>query len=85
MFTRAGDIINVVFVREPCNLFNPSCVKVCLRGQVCIHFLRYLVARISSIINQLGTLRENSVKCSIFCVLCNYDEKTLIKRVNGRR
>ena len=24
--TRAGD--NVVFVREPCNLFDPSCVKV---------------------------------------------------------
>ena len=26
MFTRAGD--NVVFVREPCNLFDPSCMKV---------------------------------------------------------
>ena len=26
MFARAGD--NVVFVREPCNLFDPSCVKV---------------------------------------------------------
>ena len=37
MFTKKGD--NVVFVREPCNLFNPSCVKVSLFvGQVCIHF-----------------------------------------------
>ena len=26
MFARSGD--NVEFVREPCNLFNPSCVKV---------------------------------------------------------
>ena len=26
MFARAGD--NVVFVREPCNLLDPSCVKV---------------------------------------------------------
>ena len=26
MFARAGD--NVIFVREPCNLFEPSCVKV---------------------------------------------------------
>ena len=25
-FAREGD--NVVFVREPCNLFDPSCVKV---------------------------------------------------------
>ena len=72
MFARAGDIINVVFVREPSNLFNPSCVKVYLRGQVCIHCLRYLVARVTSIINRLGTLPENAVKCSIFCVLCNY-------------
>ena len=26
MFAREGD--NVVFVREPCNLFDPSCMKV---------------------------------------------------------
>ena len=26
MFAREGD--NIVFVRKPCNLFNPSCVKV---------------------------------------------------------
>ena len=26
MFARAGD--NVVFVREPCNLFDSSCMKV---------------------------------------------------------
>ena len=37
MFARAEDIINVVFVREPSNLFNPSCVKVGLPGQVCIY------------------------------------------------
>ena len=30
MFARAGD--NVVFVRERCNLVDPSCVKVGLRG-----------------------------------------------------
>ena len=32
MFARAGD--TVVFVMDPCNLFNPSCMKVGLRGQV---------------------------------------------------
>ena len=36
MFAREGD--NVVFVREPCKLFDPSCVKVGLRGQVCIQY-----------------------------------------------
>ena len=51
MFARAGD--NVVFVREPCNLFEPSCVKVGLQGQVCIHCLGYLEARVASIINPL--------------------------------
>ena len=64
MFARAGD--NVVFVREPCNLFDPSCVKVSLRGQVCIHCLEYLEARVASIINLLGTLPQNAVKCSVF-------------------
>ena len=63
MFAR-GD--NVAFVREPCNLFNPSCVKVGPRGQVCIHCLGYLEARDASIINQLGTRPENAVKCSVF-------------------
>ena len=63
---------NVVYVREPCNLFDPSCVKFGLRGQVCIHCLGYLEARVASIINQLGTLPENcsEMQC-IFCVLCN--------------
>ena len=71
MFARAGD--NVVFVREPCNLFDPSCMKVGLRRQVCIHCLGYLEARVASIINPLETLPENAVKCSVFfCVLCNY-------------
>ena len=32
MFARAGE--NVVFVREPCNLFDSCCVKVGLRVQV---------------------------------------------------
>ena len=49
---------NVVFVREPCNLFDPSCVKVGLRGQVCIHCLGYLDARFASIINPL--LRDSA-------------------------
>ena len=62
MFARAGE--NVVFVREPGNLFDPSCVKVGLRGQVCIHGLGYLEARVASIINPLGILPENAVKCS---------------------
>ena len=30
MFVRAGD--NVVFVKDPCNLFDPSCVKVGLHA-----------------------------------------------------
>ena len=64
MFARAGN--NVVFVREPCNLLDPSCVKVGLRGQVCIHCLAYLEARVKSIINPLGALPENAVKCSVF-------------------
>ena len=70
MFARAGD--NVVFVREPCNLFDPSCVKVGLCRQVCIHFWGYLEVRVASIITLLGTLFENAVKCSVFCILCNY-------------
>ena len=34
MFAR-GD--NVVFVREPCNLFDPSCVKVGLLQYRCVY------------------------------------------------
>ena len=34
MFAR-GD--NVVFVREPCNLFNPSCIKIGLSHDRCIN------------------------------------------------
>ena len=64
MFARAGD--NVVFVREPFNLFDPSCMKVGLRGQVCIQCLGYLEARVTSNINLLGTLPENAVKCSVY-------------------
>ena len=68
MFAGGGD--NVVYVREPCNLFDSSCVKVGLRGQVCIHCLGYLEARVAFIINQLGTLPGNA--CIFLCVLCNY-------------
>ena len=64
MFARAGD--NEVFLREPCNLFDPSYVKVVLPGQLCIHCLGYLEARVASIINPLGTPPENEVKCSVF-------------------
>ena len=65
LFARAGD--NVVFVREPGNLFDPSCVKVGLCGQVCsIHCFGYLESRVTSIINLLGTLPGNAVKCSVF-------------------
>ena len=64
MFARVGD--NVVFVRETCNMFDPSCVKVGPRGHVCTCSLGYLEARIASIINPLGTLPENAVKCSVF-------------------
>ena len=35
MFARAGD--NVVSVREPCNLFDPSCVKVGLSRDRCVY------------------------------------------------
>ena len=68
MFAREGD--NVVFVREPCNLFVPSCVKVGL--------LRIGVA---SNINPLGTLPENAVKCSVFLrimqLLCHICDITM--------
>ena len=37
MFSRAGD--NVVFVREPCNLFDPSCVKVGLFVDRCVYIV----------------------------------------------
>ena len=60
MFARAGD--NVVFVRESGKLFDPSYVKVGLRGHVCTHCLGYLEARVTSNINPLGTLLENAVK-----------------------
>ena len=35
MFAREGD--NVVFVREPCNLFDPSCMKVGLLQDRCVY------------------------------------------------
>ena len=35
MSARAGD--NVVFVRKPCNLFDPSCVKVGLFVDRCVY------------------------------------------------
>ena len=36
MFARAGD--NVVFVRETCNMFDPSCVKVGL-ADMCVYIV----------------------------------------------
>ena len=36
-----------------------------------MHFWGYLEARVESIINPLGTLLEDPVECSVFCVLCN--------------
>ena len=68
---RVGD--NIVFVREPGNPFNLSCVKVglLLDSCVCIFWV-HLEAKVTSIINPLGTLPENAVKCSVFCILCNY-------------
>ena len=50
---------NVVFVREPGNMFDPSCLKVgLLRGRcVYIHYIFcHLAARVAFIINLLGTL-----------------------------
>ena len=60
MFARTGD--NVVFVREPCNLFDPSCVKVVLSRTGVYTLWGYLEARVASIINRLGTLLQNPVK-----------------------
>ena len=53
---REGD--NVVFVREPDNLFDPTCLKVGLSWDRCvyIHFGGHLEARVVFIINPLGTL-----------------------------
>ena len=53
MFAREED--NVVFVTEPCDLFDPSCVKVCLARIGVYTFWGYYI-------NPLGTLLENSVK-----------------------
>ena len=64
MFAREGD--NVVFVREPCNLFDPRCAKVGLSRTDVYTFLVYLEPRVASIRNLLGTLLENPVKCSVF-------------------
>ena len=47
MFARAED--NIVFGRQPGTLFDPSYMKVGLRGQVCIHCLGYLEASVASI------------------------------------
>ena len=45
MFARAGD--NVVFVREPCNLFDSSCMKVGPRGHVYYKSVRYSARKCS--------------------------------------
>ena len=70
MFARAGD--NVVFVRGD---LQPVRSKLCegwpprtgvytlfevFRGQSHVYY------------KSLGTLTENAVKCSVFCVLCIY-------------
>ena len=82
MFAREGD--NIVFVREPCNLFDPSCVKVGLLRTGVYTFLGYLEARVASIINPLGTLLETPVKCNVFLrimqLLCNICDITMNRR-----
>ena len=71
MFARAGDY--VVFVREPCNLFDPTCVKVGL-SRTGVHTL-FRVFRGQSRVyykSVRDSARKSSEKCSVFCVLCNY-------------
>ena len=50
---RVGD--NVVFVREPRNPFDPSCVKVGLSQISFVYVFGHLEARVASIIYLLGT------------------------------
>ena len=71
MFTRAGD--NVLVVREPCNLFDPSCVKVGLRGQVCIYILGGIRGQSRVYYKSVrdSAQKSSEMQC-IFCVLCNY-------------
>ena len=64
MFTRAGD--NVVVVREPCNLFDPQLCEGRPSRTGVYTFWEVLEGRVASIINLLGTLPENAVKCSVF-------------------
>ena len=71
MIARAGD--NVVFVREPCNLFDPSCVKVGLQTGV---YTLFGVFRGQSRI-YYKSVWDSARKCSemqciFLCVLCNY-------------
>ena len=67
IFARAGD--NVVVVRETCNLFELSCVKVGLSWTGCIHCLGYLEARVAS----YKSVRDSARKCSeIHCIFVYY-------------
>ena len=75
MFARAGD--NVVFVREPCSMFDPSCMKVGLsQTGVSRVYTLFGVFRGQSRV-YYKSIRDSAQKCSemqcIFAFLCNYD------------
>ena len=66
MFARAGD--NVVFVREPYNLFDPSCIKVGLSGTGM--YTLFGVFRGQSLV-YYKSVRDSARKCSeMQCILC---------------
>ena len=94
MFAKTGD--NVVFVREPCNLFDPSCVKVGLsqtgvytflgvfRGQNRVYYISVMdSARKSSEIHvflRIMQLLRNICDITMNQSYCRVNER----RKNGR-
>ena len=66
--TREGD--NVVFVRDPGNLFNSSWVKVSLSRTGVYTYFCHLEAKVTSILNLLG--RDSARKSSVNAVYFAY-------------
>ena len=71
MFVREGE--NVVLVRKPCNMLDPSCMKVGLSQNRCVYIWGVFEDTVASSINPLKILLKNPVKNAVyFCVFCNY-------------
>ena len=68
MFARAG--YNVVFVKEPCNLFDPSCVKVDLSRTGVYTFLGVFRGQSHVYYKSIrDSARKSSEMQSILCIM----------------